>query len=80
MAGAGDVEHVEVVLLDDPVQMDIDEVLAGRGAPMSQQARFDVVQFQRLAQHRIPAQINLPHTQIISRAPVGVHLAQFFRG
>ena len=32
MAGAGDIDHVEVVLLDHPVQVDIDEVLAGRCA------------------------------------------------
>ena len=33
---AGDVDHVEVVFLDDPVQMHVDEVLAGGRSPVSQ--------------------------------------------
>lgn len=33
VTGTGGVEHVQVILLDDPVQMHVDEVLAGRGAP-----------------------------------------------
>ena len=32
---AGDVDHVEVVFLDDPVQMHVDEVLAGGRSPAS---------------------------------------------
>ena len=32
--GAGDVNHVEVVFLDDPVQVHVDEVLPGRRAPV----------------------------------------------
>src|ERR1035441_5776183 len=35
MTGTGDVEHIQVKLLDHPVQMHIDEVLARRRAPMS---------------------------------------------
>ena len=34
----GDVDRVEVVLLDDAVQVDVDEVQARRGAPMAQAA------------------------------------------
>src|SRR5205823_3207603 len=30
MPGAGDVQHAQVMLLDEPVQVDIDKVLAGR--------------------------------------------------
>src|SRR5271156_995728 len=35
VTGTGDVEHVKVILFDDPVQMHIDEALARRGAPVS---------------------------------------------
>ena len=49
MTGAGDVEHVEVVLLDDPVQVHIDEVLTRRRAPVSDHQRLHVRQLQRLA-------------------------------
>jgi hypothetical protein len=34
VAGTGDVEHVQVILLDNPVQVYVDEILARRGAPM----------------------------------------------
>src|ERR1017187_11026185 len=37
VAGAGDVNHVEVVFLNDPIQMHVNEVLPGSRAPMSQQ-------------------------------------------
>ena len=43
VAGPGDVDHVQVVLLDDPVQVDVDEVQARRGAPVAQQPRLDVL-------------------------------------
>src|SRR5450756_2140262 len=35
--GAGDVNHVEVVFLDDPVQVHVDEVLPRGRAPVAQQ-------------------------------------------
>src|SRR5208283_5012596 len=34
MPGSGDVNHVEVVFLDDAIQMHVDEVLPGRRAPV----------------------------------------------
>src|SRR6202048_2757566 len=38
VAGSGDVEHVQVVLRNDPVQVHIDEVLTRRRSPMTAQA------------------------------------------
>ena len=49
MTGAGDVEHVQVILLDDPVQMHIDEVLPRRRAPVSDHQRLHMRQLERLA-------------------------------
>src|SRR5206468_8217610 len=37
VSGTGDVNHVEVIFFDDPVQMHVDEILPRCGAPMSQQ-------------------------------------------
>ena len=34
VAWSGDVDHVEIEVLDHAIQMRVDEVLAGRGAPM----------------------------------------------
>ncbi len=38
VAGPGDVDHVQIIFLDDPIQVDVDEVLARRGPPVAQQA------------------------------------------
>jgi hypothetical protein len=78
--GAGDIDHIQVVLLDDPVQVHVDKIQARRGAPVSQQARLDVFQLQGLFQQRIVVEINLAHRQIVGGAPVGIHLAEHFRG
>ena len=80
VAGAGDVDHVQVVLLDDPVQVDVDEVQPRRGAPVAQQPRLDVLGLQRLLQQRVVVEVDLADRQIVGRPPVGVHLAQQFGG
>ena len=46
--GTSDVEHIEVILLDDPVQVHVDEILARRRAPMSDHERLHVRQLQWL--------------------------------
>ena len=76
MAGPGDVDHVEIILLDDPVQVDIDEVLAWRRAPVSDHQRLHVRERQRLAQQRVCVEVDLSDRQVIGGPPVGVHLAQ----
>ncbi len=43
MAGADDVDHVQVAFFDDPVQVDIDEVQSRRRAPVAEQPRLDVL-------------------------------------
>ena len=45
VTGTGDIEHIQVILLDDPVQMHIDEILARRRAPVSDHQRLHVRQF-----------------------------------
>ena len=72
--GAGDVNHVEVVFLDDPVQVHVDEVLPGRRAPVPQQHVLHVRERQRPLQQRIVVKINLADRQIVGGAPVGVDL------
>ena len=72
VAGAGDVDQVQVLLFDDPVEMRVNEVQARRGAPVAEQARLDVAPQQRFAQQRVVEQINLAHREVIGGAPVGV--------
>ena len=72
VAGAGDVDHVEVELFDQPVEVDVDEVEAGRRAPMAEQARLDVLLRRAACEQRIVEEIDLADGQIVGGAPVGV--------
>ncbi len=59
--------------------MDVDEVLAGRRAPVSDHQRLDVRERQRFAQKRVIVKIYLPHGQIVGGPPIRIRPAQFFR-
>src|SRR5262249_9144987 len=48
VSGARDVNHVEVVLPNDAIQMDVDQILSRRRAPVAEQTRLDVSRLQRL--------------------------------
>ena len=45
---------------------------------MAEKAGFDVFQRQRLAQQGIGIEIDLPDGEVVRRAPIGIHFAQFF--
>ena len=77
--GAGDVNHVEVVFFDDPVQVHVNEVLPGGCAPVSQQLVLHIRERQRPLQRRIVLKINLADGQIVGGAPIGIHLVEQFR-
>ena len=72
MTGAGNVDDVEIVFLYDPIQVDVDEILTGRGAPMSYHERFHMLQPQRYAQQRVIPEVDLPDGQIVGGPPIGV--------
>ena len=79
VAGSGDVDHVEVMLFDDPIQMRVDEVLARSRAPVPQQQLFHMRQLQRLPEQRVVAEIDLADGQVIGGPPVGMDLAELLR-
>jgi hypothetical protein len=76
MAGPGNVDHVQVVLAYDTVQVHVDEILPGGGAPVPEQHPLDVRELQRLAQQRVIEQVELADRQIVGRAPVTVDPVQ----
>src|SRR5260370_6493232 len=76
MAGADDIYHVQVKFFDQPVQVDIDEVEPGSGAPMPEQTRLDVFELEWGFEQRIVLQIDLPNGEIVCGAPIGIHLLQ----
>jgi hypothetical protein len=59
VAGANNVDHVEIVLLDQPVEVDVDEVEARRRAPVAEEARLDVILGQRDLEQRIVEEVDL---------------------
>ena len=77
--GTGNVNHVEVVLLDDTVQMRIDEILSGSRPPVSEQHVLDICESQRPFQQRIVVQINLTDREVICGAPVRINLVEEVR-
>ena len=76
MTGADDIDHVQIVFFDQPVEVDIKEVQPGRRAPMPEQTRLDVFELERGFEQRIVLQIDLPDRKIIRGAPIGVHLLE----
>ncbi len=78
VAGAGDVEHVQVMRFDDPVQMHIDKILARCRAPVTEHHRLDVRERQRLFEQGVVVEIDLADRQIVGGTPVGVHLVEPF--
>ena len=77
MSGAGNVDHIEIVFLDQPIEVRVDEVEARRRAPMPEEARLDVLLLERLAQQGIVEQVDLTDRQIVGGAPIGVDERSF---
>ena len=75
MSRAADIDHVQVVFLDQAVGVGIDEVQSGRGAPVPEQARLDVFDGKRLGQQGVRQKINLTDGKIVGGAPVSVETA-----
>src|SRR5208283_722821 len=73
----GDVQHVEVVFLDELVEMDPHQALAGIGAPMTKEPLLQLSWPEGLAQERIVLEIKLPDREIIAGAPVSVDQVKF---
>ncbi|SLD00132.1 Uncharacterised protein [Mycobacteroides abscessus subsp. massiliense] len=71
-----DEQCIDVVRDDGSVHMGIDEVQTRRGAPVPQQPRFDVLTLKGFRQQRVVQQIDLPHREIVRRAPLGIKGAQ----
>ena len=77
MPGAGQEDRVQVILFDQPVQMDVDECQAGARSPMAEQPLLDVLRLERLAQQRIVLQIDHAERQVVAGSPIGIGFAQF---
>jgi hypothetical protein len=72
-------DHVQIMLFDQTVQVDIEKVQSGRRAPMAEQAWLDVSQLERDFEERVLLQVNLTNGEVVGRAPIGIHPLEEFR-
>ncbi len=80
VAGAGDVDHVLVAFGDDPVEVGEAEVQSGGGAPVSEQAGFEVLGCEGFGEQGVVQQVDLSDGQVVGGSPVGVDALQFVHG
>src|SRR5215475_1919690 len=73
MPGARDVDHVEIALLDHPVQVNVDEIQARRRSPMTEKPRLDVVLCERFFEQRIVIQVDLADREVVGGPPVRIN-------
>ena len=79
VTGTGEVDHVQVVPLDDPVQVGVNEVLPRAGAPVADDGLFEIRRRQGPSQQGVIQQVELAGREIVRRPPVGVELLQLLR-
>src|SRR6516225_12070200 len=72
MSRAGDVDHIEIVLLDHPVQVSVNKVQARRRPPMTEKPRLDVFFRERLLEQWVVIEIDLTDRKIVGCSPVRV--------
>ena len=73
VAGTGDEDRVEVELFDDPVHVEIDEVEAGRRAPVAEEARLDVLELERFLEEGVRKEVDLADREVVRGLPPGIH-------
>ena len=74
----GHEDHVLVVFLDQPVQVDVAKRQTRARPPVSEEPVLDVLRLERFAQERVLLQVDHSQSQVRTGAPIGVGLAQFF--
>jgi hypothetical protein len=72
VAGAGDVDRVQVAPDDRAVEVCVEKVQTRGRAEVPEEPRFDVLGPQRLPQERVVEQVDLSDREVVRRAPVPV--------
>jgi len=80
VARTGHEDHVQVVLFDQPIAVNVGEAEGGRGTPVAQQAVLDLLWLEGFSQQGVIPQVNHTYGQVVTGAPVGMNFAQFFVG
>ena len=69
---AGNVDHVEVIFVDNAVEMRVNEVLSGHGAPVADDFFLDDILREGIAQERVVQKIELACGEVVRSTPPGV--------
>src|SRR5579884_1474240 len=77
VTGTGDVDRIQVILLNNAIEVDVDKVQTWRRSPVTEETGFDVLFLQRLFEERIVQQIDLAHRKVVGGSPVGVYGGEF---
>jgi hypothetical protein len=78
MPGTDDIDHVQIIVFDQAIEVDVEHVQPRRRAPMAEQTRLDMRHGERLGEQRVLPQIDLAHRQVVRGTPIGVHLSEQF--
>ncbi len=76
MAGTSHEHDVEIVLHDQPVEMDPDERQRRARAPVAEQPRLHVLDLHRLSEQRVVLQVDHADRQVVAGTPIGVRQLQ----
>ena len=74
----GQQDHIEIIFFDHAVQVNVDKVLPGNGAPMSDDLPFDLIAGQRFPEQGVIQHIQLCRCEIVRRSPVSINFFQIF--
>lgn len=75
----GDEEAIEIVLLDQAIEVDVGEDLAGVGAPMAEESGLEVLDLERFLEESVLLEEEHAETEVEGCAHVRVGLFEFLR-
>src|SRR6185437_2022497 len=79
MTRANDVDHVQAAVAYEAVEVEVEKIEAGGGAPVAKEPRLNVVDRQWALKEWVVFEINLADGEIVGGPPVGVHFRQEVR-
>ena len=78
MARARNEENIEILLFDQSIHGNIGEDLAGVGSPVTEQPRFEMLDFKRIFKQRVVFEVEHAEAEIETGAHVVIGDFQFF--
>src|ERR1035438_8942418 len=80
MAWTGNVDHVQVILSNDTIQVNPGEGLAGVRTPVPEESILEMLGADGVFQQRVVTKVDHPRAKVVASPPVGIDFAEFFGG